>query len=86
MYAEIKHQPDAARTFWFVVPPELQHGIQEGDRVEVQTRHGKKGGIVVNWRCRCNGSSMRPSLPNHDINHNVKQRCSQGDSCACAAL
>ena len=47
MYAEIKHQPDAARTFWFVAPPELQHGIQEGDRVEVQTRHGKKGGIVV---------------------------------------
>lgn len=47
MYAEIKHQPDAARTFWFVVPPELQHDIREGDCVEVQTRHGKKGGIVV---------------------------------------
>lgn len=47
MYAEIKHQPDAARTFWFVVPHELQHDIREGDCVEVQTRHGKKGGIVV---------------------------------------
>ena len=48
MYAEIKHQSDAARTFWFVVPPELQHDIREGDCVEVQTRHGKRAALSLN--------------------------------------
>lgn len=47
MYAEIKHQPDAVKTFWFVVPPKLQHDIQEGDCVEVQTKYGKRQGFVV---------------------------------------
>ena len=47
MYAEIKHQPDAVRTFWFVVPAKLQHDIQEGDCVEVQTKYGKRQGFVV---------------------------------------
>ena len=47
MYAEIKHQPDAARTFWFVVPPKLRNDIQEGDCVEVQTKYGKQQGFVI---------------------------------------
>ena len=47
MYAEIKHHPDAVKTFWFIVPPELRQDIQEGDCVEVQTRRGKRQGFIV---------------------------------------